>query len=279
MCSFFLYTVCPVLVFYFVDFSVFPSDFFPQTAKHWGSNLGYREWESVTPIPGSCFPLVFLSPSLSGQMPDTVTPAPGSCLRLSPCVSQALRSDARCCDAGSGVVSPACLAVSPSLCGQTPDAVTPAPGSCLPLVLLCLPSLCGQTPDAPGSSPACVSRVLRSDARCCDAGWLRPSLDAGSAGWCLPLVCLCLPVSAVRCEAGSGFVSPACLPAVTPADARCRSACVQRMCLSLGQAQCIPVEHRWVEPEASNVEPSFFLDKQTNRDIRLIALLRILSCF
>ena len=57
--------------------------FFPRTAKHWGSNLRYREWESVTPIPGSCFPLVFLSPSLSGQMPDAVTLAPGSF-----CVSQ-----------------------------------------------------------------------------------------------------------------------------------------------------------------------------------------------
>ena len=41
--------------------------FSPQTAKHWGSNLRYREWESVTPVPGSCFPLVFLSPSLSGR--------------------------------------------------------------------------------------------------------------------------------------------------------------------------------------------------------------------
>ena len=79
---------------------------FPQTAKHWGSNLRYRESESVTPIPGSCFPLAFLSPSLSGQMP-------------------------RCCDAGSGV--------SPSLRGQMPDAVTLAPGRvsrlppCLPV--------------------------------------------------------------------------------------------------------------------------------------------------
>ena len=54
-------------------------------------------------------------------------------------VSQSLRSDARCCDAGSRVVSPACLPVSPSLSGQMPDAVTLAPGSCLPLVSLCLP--------------------------------------------------------------------------------------------------------------------------------------------
>ena len=82
---------------------------------------------------GSCFPLVFLSPSLSGQMPDAVTLAPGSCLPLvSLCLpvsasavrcemlgcemlTLSLRSDARCCDAGSGVVSPACLPVSPSL--------------------------------------------------------------------------------------------------------------------------------------------------------------------
>ena len=59
------------------------------------------------PIPESCFPLVFLSPSLSGQMPDAVT------LRV-------FRD-----------VFPACLPVSPSLCGQMPDAVTLAPGSCL----------------------------------------------------------------------------------------------------------------------------------------------------
>ena len=64
---------------------------------------------------------------------------------LSPCVSQ-LRSDASC-DASSGVVSPACLPVSPNLCGQMLDAMTPAVGSYLPLVCLCLPvslpSLCG----------------------------------------------------------------------------------------------------------------------------------------
>ena len=108
--------------------------FFPQAAKHWGSNLRYREWESVTPVPGSCFPLVFLSPSLSGQMPDAVTLTPGSFPRLYPCVSQSLRSDARCCDAGSGVVSPACLPVFPvSAVGS--GVVSPA---CLPVS----PSLC-----------------------------------------------------------------------------------------------------------------------------------------
>ena len=38
---------------------------------------------------------------------------------LAPCVSQSLRSDARCCgDAGSGDVSLASLPVSPSLCGE-----------------------------------------------------------------------------------------------------------------------------------------------------------------
>ena len=44
------------LVFFlsvFSLFSLFICFFFPQTAKHWGSNLRYREWESVTPILGS----------------------------------------------------------------------------------------------------------------------------------------------------------------------------------------------------------------------------------
>ena len=82
----------------------------PQTAKHWGSNLRCRM--------GKC---------------DA-----GSGVLLSAClpVSQSRLS-------GQMLDSPACLPVSPSLCGQMPDAVTPAPGSCLP---------------------------LRSDARCCDAG-------------------------------------------------------------------------------------------------------------
>ena len=125
-----------------------------------------------------------------------------------PCVSQSLRSDARCCDAGSGV---ACF-LSPSLCGQMPDAVTR-----LPLLSLCLPRLCGQMPDAVTLAvgwclplvSACVSQSLRSDARCCDAGSgvVSPAClpvsqsDAVTlaAGSCLPLVFLCLPVSAVRC--------------------------------------------------------------------------------
>ena len=149
-------------------------------------------------IPGSCFLLVFLSPSLSGQMPDTVTPAPGWCLplvslspslcgqmpvsRLSPCVSQVL-----CGQRPPGW----CL----RLCGQMPDAVTPACRLCpvsqsliqrqnvvtLPLVSLCLP------------------RSLRSDARCCDAG-------------CGVVSPACLPVSPGLCGQMLDVVSPACLP-------------------------------------------------------------------
>ena len=138
--------------------------------------------DAVTPAPGSCLPLVSLclpvsmpdavdagsrvvspgclpvSPSQCDQMPDTVTQAAGRVSRVSPkclpSVSQSPWSDARCCDAGSGVVSPACLSASPSLCGRMlwgrvsrlspcvfmPDAVTLASGLCLPLVSLCLPS-------------------------------------------------------------------------------------------------------------------------------------------
>ena len=85
----------------------------------------------------------------------------GSGVLFSAClpVSQSLWSDARCCDAGSVVVSPACLPVSlvfpaclpvlsPSLCDQMPDAVTLAPGSCLPRLSPVSPSFCGQRPDA-----------------------------------------------------------------------------------------------------------------------------------
>ena len=134
----------------------------------------------MTPIPGSCFPLVFLSPSLSGQMPDAVTLAPGSCL---PLVALCLPVSAVRCRLRGRV---SCL--SPSLCGQMPDAVTLAPGSCLPLVSLCLDARCCDAGSgvvspaclpvspspvfvmlAPGSCPL-VSQSLRSDARCCDAG-------------------------------------------------------------------------------------------------------------
>ena len=144
-----------------------------------------------------------VSPSLCGRMPDAVTPGPGSCLpvsspcvlspcvlqslvrvsRLSPCVSQFLRSEARCCDAGSGVVSPACLPVSPSLYGQMPDALTP---SCLPLVSLI--SLCGRMPDAVTS--LCI--------RCCDSG-------SGVVSNLSP----CFSQSLRCCDAGSGVVTNA----------------------------------------------------------------------
>ena len=60
-----------------------------------------------------------------------------------------LGRQAGCCDAGSGVVSPACLPVCASLQGQMPDAATLVSGLCL---------------------AGCVSQSPRSDARCCDAG-------------------------------------------------------------------------------------------------------------
>ena len=112
-----------------------------------------------------------LSPCVSQSLPvsPSVVTDVGSKLvsRLSPFVSQSPWSDARCCDAGSRVVYPACLPVSPRCCGL----VTLAPGSCLPLVSL-------------------VSHIL-SPGSCL---WLVFSCDAGSG-----LVSLCLPVSAVRC--------------------------------------------------------------------------------
>ena len=112
---------------------------------------------------GSCLPLQMLRRWLRVVSPACLpvscqTPMLGRWLcrgrvsRLSPYVSQSLRSDVRCCDAGSGVVSPASqslrsdarccdvspagLPVSPSLCGHMPHAVTLAPGSCLPLQML-----------------------------------------------------------------------------------------------------------------------------------------------
>ena len=135
-------------------------------------------------------------------------------------VSQSLRSDARCCNADSRVVSPTCLYASlvfPA-CGQMPDSVTLAPGSCLSLVSLCL--------------------RLRSDARCCDA-----------LGWCLPLVSQFLPVSAVApgsclplvslfsacCDAGSRVVFPACLP-VSPGQ---RPDAVTRLWSCFPLARCV----------------------------------------
>ena len=151
--------------------------------------------DAVTP--GSCLPLVSLSPSLSIQRPDAVTLAAGPCLPLvSLCLSRFLRSDARCCDAGCGVVSPACFAVSPSLCGQMLDVVSPA---CLPVS----PSLCSAVRCRVSRLSPCLP-VSHSKARCCDAGCGQglcgqmPDAVTLAAGSCLPLVFLCLPVSAVR---------------------------------------------------------------------------------
>ena len=170
----------------------------------------------MTPVPGSCFPLVFLSPSLSGQMPDAVTVVSPACLAVSlvfpacpPCVSQSLRSDARCCDA-----------VSRSLC----NAVTLAPGSSLPLV------------SAPGLSPACLSPSLCGQMR--DA--LSPCVSQSRLPVWLrgrPLVSLCLEArccvsqSLRCCDAGSRVVSrlSSCVShsrgqmpdAVTPAPGSC----------------------------------------------------------
>ena len=176
---------------------------FPQTAKHWGSNLRYREWESVTPVFSACLPVSqSLRSSLFGQMPDAVTLAPGSCLplvslclavsatllrgrvsRLSPCVSQFLRSEARCCVSLCLPVSAVrgqmlCVPVSASLCGQMPDAVTLAPGSFLPVSLCLAPtssnvSLCLAIAGSGVVSPACLPQFLRSETS--------------------PLVSLCLP--------------------------------------------------------------------------------------
>ena len=93
-------------------------------------------------------------------MPDAVTLAPGRVSRLSFCAwRQSLRSD----DAGSGVLSPAC-----PLCGRMPDAETLAEfvsPACLPV-----------------SGCQMLGRVSR----------LSPSV----CGQILPLVSLCLPVSA-----------------------------------------------------------------------------------
>ena len=155
-----------------------------------------------------------------------MTLPPGSCLPVSQsaCLPvYAVRCQipvSGCCDAGCGVVSPACLPV------WMLDAVTLAAGLCLPLVSLCLPSpvFCDAgsgvvSPCLPVSPSLLVSQSMRSDARCCDAGsgvvspaclpvWM-PDAVTLAAGLCLPLVSLCLP-SPVFCDAGSGVVS--CLP-------------------------------------------------------------------
>ena len=63
--------------------------------------------------------------------------------RLSPCFSQSLRSDARCCDAGS-------------CASHLPFFVMLAPGSCLPLVSQSLRSV----PDAVTLVPVCQIQVV-----------------------------------------------------------------------------------------------------------------------
>ena len=83
----------------------------------------------------------------------------------------------RKCDAGSGVLFSACLPVSQSLRSDARCCNADSRVACLPVSLVfpaCLPvspSLCGQMPDAVTLAPAC-----------------------------LPLLSLCLPVSAVRCQ-------------------------------------------------------------------------------
>ena len=139
------------------------------------------------------------------------------------------------CDAGSGVLfsaclrvsqsclsgqmldSPACLPVSPSLCGQMPDAVTPLRGCVARLLPVsavsglspaCLPVSDARCCDAGSGvvSPAClpVSQSPRSDARCCDAG-------SGLVSRLSPCVSQSLRSDARCCDAGSRVVSPASL--------------------------------------------------------------------
>ena len=124
--------------------------------------------DAVTLAPGWCLPLVSLFLPVSAVRCHAVAPAQGSCLpliSLSPSLSiDAVTSDARCCDAGCGVVSPACF------CGQMLDVVSPACPLCLPV----------SASDV--VAPAClpVSQSLTQKARCCDCGVV--SL------WCLSLV-------------------------------------------------------------------------------------------
>ena len=136
------------------------------------------------------------------------------------CLPQFLRSEARCCDAGSGVVFPLV-----SLCLQMLDAVRPAGGRvshlspCVSQSRLPVSAVgCQMLTLAPGFS-ACVSDVsrrlslvsqsLRSDAML--RRWL-PDAATLAAGSCLPLVSLCL----------SCFLLVSLLPdAVTPAPGSC----------------------------------------------------------
>ena len=97
--------------------------------------------QSLSDATPACLPV---SASLCGQMPDTVTPAPGGVSRLPPCLPV---SAVRCQMLWR--VSRLSSCVSQGLCSQTPHAVTLAPGWCL--------RLCGQMPDA--VTPARVSRL------------------------------------------------------------------------------------------------------------------------
>ena len=132
---------------------------------------------------------------------------------------------------------------SPSLCGQMPDAVTLAPGSCLPLV-----SLSGCDAGSGLVSFACLSQSLQSDARCCDAGLPLVSLS-GALGWCLSLVfpslCGRMPdaVTSSLCGQMADAVTLApgsCLPLVLWPDARCCDAGSLSPCVSQSLAPGSP---------------------------------------
>ena len=231
----------------------------------------------------SCLPLVLRSDArccdagygVCGQMPDAVTLAPGGAMY--PCVSQLLApgslspqwSDARCCDAGSSQFLRSDARCCDAGSVWVPDAVTLGAGLCLPLVSLCLPSpvfFC----DA--GSESCLPLVLRSDARCCDAGYgvcgqMPDAVTLAPGGVLSPA---CLPVSPSRwlrgrvsrlspslcrcCDAGSGVVSPLspCLSQSLQADARrcdagswvvspaCLPVCGRCACLASGTGVWLP---------------------------------------
>ena len=171
--------------------------------------------DAVTPAPWSCLPLVPVSPSLCGQMPDAVSPCVCQSLpdavTVTPAwggvVTQSLRSDARCCDARNTCVSPACLPISPSLCDQMPNTVTPLVSLSSSLSIGCLPVSRGRVSRL---SP-CISQSLRSDARCrvSRLSPLSPSLCGQMS--CLPLVFHLSPVSPSLCGQAPDAVT-SCLP-------------------------------------------------------------------
>ena len=165
-----------------------------------------------------------------------------------------------CCDACSGVVSPACLPVSLS---PRSDAGRMAPGSCLPLVFR-----------LPVSAVRCQI-VSVSAVRCQTLqGWLRVVSPGSPCVWMPGAVTLALPVSSCPVSRltllGIQYTWQQLASAIEKHQARnidrqvSRShlqqcfatqkgmsqilllACAQRMRLPLGQAQaCILVEHRW----------------------------------